>query len=124
MTNDGRGAQGHLLGVVPFEAALALQQRLAYECGGERVARATILLCEHEPLVTVGRQGSRLHLRADDAELARRGLEIRFVKRGGGALVHAPGQLAAYAVVPLARFGLTVGGLLDAWQTALEQTAA
>src|SRR5436190_9986850 len=108
MVNDGRSAHGHLLGVVPFDAALALQQRLVYECGGERAARAVILLCEHEPLVTVGRQGSRLHVRADDEELARRGLEVRWVKRGGGAIVHAPGQLAAYAVVPLMRFGLTV----------------
>jgi lipoate-protein ligase B len=123
-TGDGRAASGHLLGVLPFEAVAALQQRLIYECGNERRPRAAILLTEHEPIVTVGRQGSRLHLRADDAELARRGLEVRFVKRGGGAIVHAPGQLAAYAIVPLAYFGLTVGRLIETWQTALGQTAA
>lgn len=124
MSSDGRAANGHLLGILPFDAVAALQQRLAYECGNERRPRASILLCEHEPTLTVGRQGSRLHLRADDVELARRGLEVRWVKRGGGAIVHAPGQLAAYAVVPLGYFGLTVGKLLEAWQTALEQTAA
>lgn len=114
---------GHLLGVLPFEAVAALQERLIYECGGERRPRATIFVCEHPPTITIGRQGSRLHLRADDDELARRGLDVRWVKRGGGAIVHAPGQLAAYAVVPLAHFSLSVGDVVERWQAALERTA-
>lgn len=114
---------GHLLGVVPFDAAVELQRRLMHEAAADREPRATILLCEHPPLVTIGRHGSRLQLRADDETLTRRGLEVRWVARGGGAVVHGPGQLAAYAVVPLAKFGLSVGGLLDIWQAALEATA-
>jgi len=122
-TDDARSVHGHLLGVQELDVVAALQQRLIYECGGTRNPHAKLLLCEHPPLVTIGRQGSRLHVRADDEELARRGMEVRWVKRGGGAIAHGPGQLAAYAVVPLERFGLSVGELVERWQTALEQTA-
>ena len=124
MNRDVRSIHGHLLGTLPFDQVHELQQRLAYETAGEREARATLLLCEHPPLITIGRQGSRLHVRADDEELARRGLAVQWVNRGGGAIVHAPGQLALYAIVPLERFGLTVGAFLECWQRALEATAA
>ena len=124
MTRDVRSIHGHLLGTLPFDQVHDLQQRLAYETAGEREPRATLLLCEHPPLITIGRQGSRLHVRADDEDLARRGLAVQWVNRGGGAIVHAPGQLAGYAIVPLERFGLTVGAFLECWQRALEALAA
>lgn len=123
MSDSARNIYGHLLGTVSFDATWELQQRLVDEAADSREPQGTILLCEHPPLVTLGRQGSRLHVRLDDETLARRGLEVRWVNRGGGAIVHVPGQLAAYAVVPLTRFGLTVGTYLDAWQTALEAMA-
>jgi lipoyl(octanoyl) transferase len=123
MPDVARNAHGHFLGTVPFDAVPALQQRLVYETAGRRDALATLLFCEHPPLVTIGRQGSRLALRLDDDQLARAGLEVRWVNRGGGAIVHAPGQLAAYAIVPLARFGFTVGAFLERWQQALEAMA-
>lgn len=123
MIRDDLSARCHLLGSLPLETMLELQTRLVHETTVEREARATLFFCEHPPCITLGRDGSRLDVRADDADLARRQIPIRWLNRGGGALVHAPGQLAVYAVVPLARFGLTVGTYLEAWQTALEQTA-
>jgi lipoyl(octanoyl) transferase len=124
MTDAARNIHGHLLGTVSFDAALELQLRLVDEAAKCGEPKGTILLCEHPPLLTLGRQGSRLQVRFDDETLARRGLDLRWVNRGGGAIVHGPGQLAAYAVVPLARFGLTVGRYLDVWQAALEAMAA
>lgn len=123
MTRDDLSARCHFLGALPLETVLELQSRLMHEAIAEREARATLLFCEHPPCITLGRDGSRLDVRADDADLARRQIPIRWVNRGGGTVVHAPGQLAIYAVVPLARFGLTVGAYLEAWQTALEQMA-
>ena len=49
--------QAYLLGTVEFEAALALQRRLVYQVSGEPTA-AALVLCEHPPLITVGRHGS------------------------------------------------------------------
>jgi lipoate-protein ligase B len=107
---------------VTFDAALALQRRLVYEAGETDAARYSnigLLLCEHESLITVGRGGSRWHIRQSEAELARRRIEVRFVSRGGGCVVHGPGQLAIYPIVPLAARRWTVGQFLAKFQRGL-----
>jgi lipoyl(octanoyl) transferase len=90
----------YMLGVVEFEAALTLQRTLTFETAEER-ASAALLLCEHPPLVTVGRDGSPADIRCDIEELRRRGWPVRWVNRGGGTLLHLPGQLAIYPILPL-----------------------
>jgi lipoyl(octanoyl) transferase len=104
--------QVYLLGAVEFEAALALQRRLVYDVSGDRRS-AALVLCEHPPLVTIGREGSWGHLRCDPGELCRRRWLVRWVNRGGGCLLHVPGQLAVYPVVPLDRLGLGLQAYLD-----------
>src|SRR5947209_1811229 len=92
--------QVYLLGEVEFEAALALQRRLVYELGGDRTGGA-LVLCEHPPLLTIGRQGSWGHVLCSAEERAARRWPVRWVNRGSGCLLHVPGQLALYAVLPL-----------------------
>mgnify|MGYP002623769727 FL=1 len=96
----------HLLGTVEFDAALFLQERMVYELSGRNDAQGALLICEHPPLVTVGREGSRAHLRCSEEELRARMLDVRWLNRGGGCLVHVPGQLAVYPLLPLDRLGL------------------
>lgn len=110
----------HLLGVVDFESALFLQERLIYEISGRDDTQGALLLCEHPPLVTIGREGSRAHLRAEPRELEARLIPVRWLSRGGGCVAHAPGQLAAYPIVPLDRLGL---GLAD-YRARLEEAVA
>src|SRR5882757_3012289 len=98
--------QVYLLGVVEFESALVLQRRLAYQVAGERDG-AVILLCEHPPLITVGRQGSRAHILCEPEELRAREWRVRWVNRGGGCVLHQPGQLVVYPIVALDRLGLS-----------------
>ncbi len=50
--------QVYLLGTLDFEAMLRFQRRLHYEVSGDRT-QAALVLCEHPPLITVGRHGSR-----------------------------------------------------------------
>jgi lipoyl(octanoyl) transferase len=115
--------QVYLLGVVDFEAALGLQRRLVYEVAGERT-RAALILCEHPPLITVGRQGSRAHILCDAGELRARQWQVRWVNRGGGCLLHAPGQLAIYPVLALDQFRLSIPQYLDRLHSALVALAA
>lgn len=96
----------YLLGTVDFETALALQRRLHFDVSGER-NQAALIICEHPPLITIGRQGSRSHILCDADELRVRGWRVRWVNRGGGCWLHLPGQLCLYPVVPLDRLGLT-----------------
>lgn len=96
----------YLLGVVDFEAAHFLQERAVYDISGRNDRQGALFLCEHPPMITVGREGSRAHILAEPHELNARLIELRWLNRGGGSLVHAPGQLAVYPVVPLKRLGI------------------
>jgi lipoyl(octanoyl) transferase len=102
----------YLLGRVDFEALLSLQRRLVYEVSGRR-ERAALILCEHDPLISVGRQGSRAQIHFDANELQLKRWPIRWVNRGGGCLLHAPGQLAVYPILPLERLDLDLPRYLD-----------
>lgn len=108
----------HLLGVVDYDAAVFLQERLVYELSGRDDRTGGLLLCEHPPVATIGREGSRAHLRVEDREFVARQVDVRWTNRGGGCIVHCPGQLAVYPVVPLNRIGVRpaeyAGRLIDA----------
>jgi len=107
-----------LLGVVDFDAALYLQERLARDISSRTDKRGALLLCEHPPIITVGYDGSRADICADKDELISRQIEVRWLSRGGGCVFHVPGQLAVYPIVPLDRLGVS-----DAqYQHLLEQS--
>jgi lipoyl(octanoyl) transferase len=104
-----------LLGPLEFDDALVLQRALAYQVAGDRRA-AALVLCEHAGLITVGREGSPAHLRCGPDELQARRWRVRWVNRGGGCLLHLPGQLVVYPVLPLDRLGLGLQAYLDRLQ--------
>jgi lipoyl(octanoyl) transferase len=113
--------QVYLLGTVDFEALLRFQRLLHYEICGDP-GQAALILCEHPPLITVGRHGSRAHIIPEPSELELRGWPVRWVNRGGGCWLHQPGQLAVYSLLPLDRLGLGVpayqrrlGDIVQAW---------
>lgn len=86
----------YLLGKIELEDALRLQRRLIYDLG-ERDGSA-LILCEHAPTISVGRNGSRAHIKPDDDQLRAWGLPLQWVNRGGGCILHLPGQLSFYMV--------------------------
>lgn len=110
--------QVYLLGSVEFEAALLLQRRLLYDISGDRT-QAALVLCEHPPLITVGRHGSRAHIYYDLDELHHRGWPVRWVNRGGGCWLHMPGQLALYSILPLDPPRLTITQYLQLFGGAI-----
>jgi lipoyl(octanoyl) transferase len=112
----------HLFGQVLLEDLHNLQRRLAYECGSRDDGRITILACEHEPIITIGRAGSRADVLIAADELAHRQIEVQYVARGGGAILHGPGHLALYVIAPLARLRWTVGDYLRRLQAGLATT--
>jgi lipoyl(octanoyl) transferase len=115
--------EAYLLGLVDFADVQKLQRRLVYE-QAER-AGAALLVCEHPPTLSVGRLGSRAHVAGDDDALAAMGIKTFWVNRGGGFVLHLPGQLACYFVMPLGLRGLSpmahVGGLQDVVLGTLEE---
>src|SRR5258708_37128113 len=88
------------LGRRPYGDVLELQRELAKE----RIAGTrpdTLLLVEHDPVITLGRSSKAGHLLADAASLAKRGVELFEIERGGDVTFHGPGQLVGYPIVDL-----------------------
>jgi lipoate-protein ligase B len=115
-------ADFYLLGEVDFDQALKLQRRLVFEAGDNIEPRLVVLLCEHADLVTIGRSGSREHVRMSNEQLQRKGIACRWVSRGGGCIPHARGQLAIYPIVPLRLVGWSVGEYCRRLQSGVRQS--
>ncbi len=111
--------EAFLLGQVDFDVALSLQQRLVEESRRRDDGQVVLLLCEHPPLITVGRGGSPAEVAMQSSLVRNRQIEVRWVNRGGGCLMHSPGQLAIYPIVPLGWHGLSVGEFLRRLQTGI-----
>jgi lipoyl(octanoyl) transferase len=87
---------------VPFEPTVALQERLRDDLLGGR-GPETLLLCEHEPVITLGRSALAANVLASAAELARLGVAVHTASRGGDVTYHGPGQLVGYPILELRR---------------------
>src|SRR5689334_20082877 len=103
--------RAHLLGCVDFDAALRMQRALVFHA--TEGAEPTLVLCEHPPLITVGRHGSPADIRLSTEDLLARRWAVRWVPRGGGCFLHLPGQLALYSVLSLECLGLDIPGYID-----------
>lgn len=88
------------LGRLAYRDAWA-RQRATHAARAAGEIADTLLLVEHEPVLTLGRHATEAHVLASPAELDRRGIEVIRVERGGEVTYHGPGQLVAYPVVRL-----------------------
>ena len=90
----------HWLGRVPFDTTAALQEQLRSEILAER-ARETLLLLEHDPVITLGRSAAAGNVLCSESTLASRGITLHRASRGGDVTYHGPGQLVGYPIVHL-----------------------
>jgi lipoyl(octanoyl) transferase len=90
------------LQLIDYDAAWALQASYAAEIADGR-RDPTLLLLEHPHIYTLGTSGHASNLLWGEAELARRGIAVRWVDRGGDVTYHGPGQLVGYPLLPLGR---------------------
>ena len=101
---EDRAIAARWLGRVAYRDAWDLQKRLAAARADGRIGDQLLLL-EHPAVLTLGRQADEAHVLATADELARRGIEVLRVERGGEVTYHGPGQLVAYPIVDLAPMG-------------------
>ena len=113
----------HLLelpGLTPYGEAFALQRALAEEV--KQGARPdTVVLLEHEPVVTLGRrtdQAAELHLPAGVD------IEVMETNRGGKSTYHGPGQLVGYPILDLNRHGRDLRRYVRDLERAIVRTVA
>ena len=98
------------LGRVEYAAGLALQEQLV-EARKQGQIGDTLLLLEHSPVLTLGRNSDRAHILASPEFLERRGVSVIETNRGGDVTYHGPGQLVGYPILDLRGFSPRLGAI-------------
>lgn len=99
------------LGRVGYDEGLQLQSEIAALRLAGRVENVLLLL-EHPPVLTLGRNAHRANILASDEMLARRGVTLHEINRGGDVTYHGPGQLVGYPIFDLRSLSNASGGRL------------
>ncbi|MGC2671475.1 MAG: lipoyl(octanoyl) transferase LipB [Candidatus Acidiferrum sp.] len=88
------------LEVIGYADAYALQKRVVAARKADAIGDV-LLLCEHTPVITQGRNGKREHLLVSENVLRQRNVEFYETSRGGDVTYHGPGQLVGYPILQL-----------------------
>src|SRR5580692_9546892 len=95
-----KGCQIVELGLIGYAEAYALQKRVVAARKADAIGDV-LLLCEHMPVITQGRNGKREHLLVSENVLRQRNVEFYETSRGGDVTYHGPGQLVGYPILQL-----------------------
>jgi len=96
------------LGTVDYATGLRLQQHLVALRKEEKIGDVLLLL-EHSPVITLGRNAKAENVVASPELLAQRGVEIFECDRGGDVTFHGPGQIVGYPIFDLRGFATPDG---------------
>ena len=91
------------LGRVDYDEGLRLQAEIGALRLADRVENVLLLL-EHPPVLTLGRNAKRANVLASDELLRSRGVTLHEINRGGDVTYHGPGQLVGYPTLRFAQF--------------------
>lgn len=96
---------GNLLSIpfLPFAESLELQETLVRQRADEQ-QRDTLILTEHEAILTLGRTTKPEHWEPHWPELQDKGIALHQTNRGGSVTYHGPGQIIGYPVLRLKNF--------------------
>jgi len=97
-----RLAEWAWLGRVPYGQALRLQEHVRDQVAEGRAAD-TLLLLEHDPVITLGRSADPANVISSPEDLRKSGIAVIRTARGGDVTFHGPGQLVGYPIVHLQR---------------------
>ncbi len=98
------------LGLIDYGTALKLQETLVDLRKRGRIAD-TLLLLEHPPVITLGRNAKSANIVASPQFLAERGVEVFEINRGGDVTFHGPGQLVGYPICDMRGLTPKVGAV-------------
>ena len=99
------------LGRVAYDEGLRLQEEMVALRAAGRIDNVLLLL-EHPPVLTLGRNATRENILVSDELLAERGVTVHEINRGGDVTYHGPGQLVGYPIFDLRSLRNAAGGRL------------
>lgn len=107
----------HDLGRIDYEQALECQtrafNRLLEAKAQNGTAENQLFFCEHQPVLTIGKSGKDTNLLIPEEWLARKGMTLYHISRGGDITYHGPGQITGYPVFDLDVWKLGLKSYID-----------
>lgn len=100
-------------GTIPFREAWERQKILFNNLIADPFSDEYIVMCEHNPVYTLGFHGNEKNLIADEKRLADMGAECIRIERGGDITYHGPGQLVIYPIISLHTHKLGVKAYIE-----------
>jgi len=112
------------LGLIPYREAWDYQEKLysglmARKISGEKIFPGYLLFCEHPPVFTLGKSGSKENLLINEQMLAQRGIEFYRIDRGGDITFHGPGQIVGYPILDLEQLQLGIKSYIEKLEEAV-----
>ncbi len=100
------------LGRTDYGSALQIQEQLL-ALRQEKIITDTLLMTEHEAVLTIGKNGKHENIIASEDVLAKEGIEIFDIGRGGDVTYHGPGQIVGYPIIDLNGSKLGIKGYVE-----------
>ncbi len=112
-------------GLIPYKEAWERQKALlAQALEDPERWQDRLILCEHPPVITLGRNAHPENLLLPEPLLRQRGVELYAVERGGDVTYHGPGQIVGYPILRLERFKCDIGWYMRSLEEVIIRTLA
>ncbi len=95
------------LGKCDYDSALDIQYNILEKRQKDDIGD-TLILVEHPPVITIGRNGKETNVVASDEYLKSQGVAVFDTNRGGDVTYHGPGQIVGYPIIKLKEQGIGV----------------
>lgn len=127
MNSSGVNQSGHLevflLGLQNYDIVWEFQ-REKQKALIQNTGLDSLIICEHPPVITLGRQAHRDSILRPLEALKEQGIEVFEIERGGEVTVHEPGQLVCYPIIDLAQKKRDVGWYMRSLEEVILRTLA
>lgn len=108
------------LGLKDYLSTYQLQKELVRYRANQQIPD-TLILVEHPPVITIGRNGTRDNILVTDELLATQGIKVYEIDRGGDITYHGPGQIVGYPILDLNEHGKDLHKLLHMYEEVIIQ---
>lgn len=108
---------------IEYEKALIIQHSIVDARQKNEIKKDVVLLLEHPPVFTLGRNGKLNNLTVTKDFLKKTGITVIRVKRGGDITFHGPGQIVVYCITDLRKRKLKVADLVRFMEEIMIKTA-
>ena len=95
-------------GLTGYREALTLQEDLSSAVRSGMSPRHRLIITEHRPVFTIGKNGNMENLTVSEEFLREQGADLVRISRGGDITWHGPGQIVLYPLLDLKRLRLGV----------------